>query len=114
MYDTYENHEEVPVVPLDSVVKAPSCVDFIKLDIEEMELAAIRGGTSLIERCRPTLYVENTFMKHSPSLIQAIAAFGYDMYWDVVPYYNPLNYFQNPINHFLPVAKNVRYQGVDH
>ena len=39
-----------------------------------------------------TLYVENTFMNHYTPPVSS----------------NPLNYFQNAINHFLPVAKKVR------
>jgi FkbM family methyltransferase len=45
-----------PCVPIDALL--PGRVDFLKLDVEGMELEALAGGASLIARFRPAIYVE--------------------------------------------------------
>ena len=51
-------------------------VDLIKLDVEGMEDAALRGARKTIERCRPVLYVE--FLKSDKqSLGEYITNLGY-------------------------------------
>ena len=47
---------EVPVVPLDELVCGP--VDFIKIDVEGMEMQALAGAATLIAAQHPILYVE--------------------------------------------------------
>lgn len=49
------NQEEVPCVSLDSYNES---VDFIKMDIEGMELQALNGATSTIQQSRPICFVE--------------------------------------------------------
>jgi len=46
----------VPLVPLDRLVSGK--VDFLKLDVEGMEMEALAGAARLIAEHRPTLYVE--------------------------------------------------------
>ncbi|MGZ5801953.1 MAG: FkbM family methyltransferase, partial [Burkholderiaceae bacterium] len=55
--------------------------DFIKLDVEGMELQALRGANNLIQRCRPYLYVENDRPENSAALIDYIAGLDYQMVW---------------------------------
>ncbi len=43
-------------VRLDSLVR--DRVDFIKIDVEGMEMQALSGAAGLISACRPALYVE--------------------------------------------------------
>ena len=47
---------EVPIVPLDRLVSGP--VDFIKIDVEGMEMQALAGASGLIAAQHPVLYVE--------------------------------------------------------
>ena len=47
---------EVPVVPLDSLVAGP--VDFLKIDVEGMEMSVLAGAQALIRRCRPKIFIE--------------------------------------------------------
>src|SRR5262249_40488882 len=49
--------EEVPLLTIDSL-NLPSC-EFLAISVSGMELAAIRGASATIGRCRPFLYVEN-------------------------------------------------------
>jgi FkbM family methyltransferase len=46
----------IPLVTLDDLISDP--VDFLKIDVEGMEMAALAGAARLIARNRPSLYVE--------------------------------------------------------
>jgi FkbM family methyltransferase len=46
----------IPLAPLDALVAGP--VDFIKIDVEGMEMEVLAGAASLIARCRPHIFVE--------------------------------------------------------
>jgi hypothetical protein len=46
----------IPLTTLDELISGP--VDFLKLDVEGMEMAALAGAAQLIAAQRPVLYVE--------------------------------------------------------
>lgn len=75
-------------------------VDFIKLDVEGMELQALRGANNLIQKCRPYLYVENDRPDRSAALIEHIAGLDYQMVWHRPPLFNPDNFAGNKENAF--------------
>jgi FkbM family methyltransferase len=72
---------------------------FIKIDVEGMECAAVRGTLDTIARCQPVLYVENTREEHAHDLIEMILNLGYRLYWHRPPLFNARN--------FRGVAENV-------
>jgi hypothetical protein len=72
----------------------------LKVDVEGMELAVIRGASETIRRCQPILYVENDRSDRSAALIEAIQVLGYKLYWHVPPYYAQGNYYGNKQNTF--------------
>lgn len=90
--------DPVPVVRLDSV-QVRAC-RMLKVDVEGMELEAIKGAGGLIERFGPVLYVENDRKDKSAELIRYIQSLGYDMFWHHPPLFNPDNYLKNPQNVF--------------
>ena len=45
--------------------------------------------------------VENNCKKDSPVLIRLLDELGYDQYWDLQPYYNPANFFNNSADIFV-------------
>jgi FkbM family methyltransferase len=94
----HELGERVPVMTVDSL-KLPQC-GILKIDVEGMELAVIRGAADTIRRCKPILYVENDRAERSPALIEAILALGYKLYWHLPPYYAAGNYYGNATNVF--------------
>ena len=49
--------EEVEVITIDSL-KLSAC-DFIKVDVEGMELPVLQGAAENLRKYRPILYVEN-------------------------------------------------------
>jgi FkbM family methyltransferase len=67
----------VPMVTIDSL--GLDRLDFLKLDIEGMELDALEGARASIERHRPYLLIE--FIKAAPGSIQAwLSAAGYTVH----------------------------------
>lgn len=52
------NSVEATCITLDSCMETLGEINFIKMDIEGAELLAIRGATALINKFKPTLYIE--------------------------------------------------------
>lgn len=94
----YQSGERVPVATIDGL-QLPRC-DFLKADVEGMELPVLRGAAGTIQKFRPILYVENDRLEASPALIEYILSLGYKLYWHLPPLYRPANCFENPANVF--------------
>jgi FkbM family methyltransferase len=75
-------------------------VDFLKVDVEGMELEVLKGGEKKIARYRPILYVENDRARNSQALIEWIHEHKYRIYRHNPPLYNPDNFRGNKINVF--------------
>ena len=88
--DIHRSHHTVRILPLDSF-NLPAC-DFIKVDVEGMEVSVIEGAAETIRRCRPILYVENDRPIHQLALIATIDALGYRQYWHKAAMHNPNNF----------------------
>ena len=96
--------EQVAMIRLDDM-ELPVC-HLLKIDVEGMELAVLKGGKELIERCKPVLYVENDRKEKGDELIRYIAALGYRMYWHRPLLFNPGNFFKQSENVFGNVASH--------
>lgn len=69
--------DEVAMVAIDDF--APARVDFIKIDVEGMELEVMEGAKATIQRCHPTLLIEA--MKTDRERLQSVLlAHGYKLY----------------------------------
>jgi len=95
--------EPVPVVPLDSL-PLPR-VRLIKIDVEGMEIKALRGARKLIARDKPVIFVENNLPENSAALIGLLGELGYRCWWHVAAYFNPDNYYRNATNLFSGVTR---------
>ncbi len=96
--DTNQNGESVPLILLDEL-EIDSC-RLIKIDVEGMELSVLKGGTGMIEKCNPFIYLENNDPSKSFALIKYIKTLGYTIYWHFSPFYNPDNFYRNKSNVF--------------
>jgi FkbM family methyltransferase len=93
-----QGEEPVQVMTLDDL--RLDRLDLIKIDVEGMEEAVLRGGTETIRRLRPTLYVENDRVGSSAALIRFVRDLGYRMWWHLPGLYSPRNFRGTPHNIF--------------
>lgn len=84
--------EPVRIVRLDDLAHGTP-VSLIKIDVEGMEAAVLRGAAGLIAANRPILYAENDRPEKSDELISLIWSMDYRAFWHAPPLYNPDNYF---------------------
>jgi FkbM family methyltransferase len=86
--------EPVDIVTLDALNLQR--LDLIKADVEGMEEAVIAGATDTIRRLRPKLYIENepkdAASGQSASLIRAVRALGYRLWWHLPALFSPVNF----------------------
>jgi FkbM family methyltransferase len=70
----------LPVITLDNLSRGQT-VSFIKLDIEGMELDALRGGHELIIRCGPVIFFEQNSTADLSEIYDYLTGVGYQMFW---------------------------------
>lgn len=112
---TQEPGEPVFIEQLDAY-QLPRC-DFMKIDVEGMELEVLKGADATIKAHRPVLYVENDRKEKSDALMAHLRSLGYDLYWSCPQLYNPANFRENGENVYpdvvsinllcLPAEKNI-------
>jgi FkbM family methyltransferase len=96
--------ETVPLVMIDSLALA-RC-DFMKIDVEGMELDVLQGAANTVRRFRPRLYVENDRPDKSQALIEHLLALGYRLYWHTPCLYNADNFFGDSENIFPSIVSD--------
>ncbi len=77
----------------------PAC-HVLKLDLEGMEVEAIKGGAATIAAHRPMMYVENDRPQRSEELIALLLGLNYQLYQHYPPLFSPTNYAEDPENIF--------------
>ncbi|MEM1384677.1 MAG: FkbM family methyltransferase [Pseudomonadota bacterium] len=85
--------------PLDTMLDVTQ-LDFLKVDVEGMELQVLEGARGVIQQFRPVLYVENHELDRSPALIAHLRALGYKLWWHLPPLFNSDNHAARPENVF--------------
>jgi FkbM family methyltransferase len=92
-----EGEESAPLYTIDDLA-LPAC-HLIKLDVEGMELEALRGAERTVRAFRPMLFVENDRADRSEALATLLLSWGYRLYWHITPLFDPDN--------FAGVAENI-------
>lgn len=92
----------VPRLVLDEVL-GDRMPRLIKIDVEGMEAAVLRGARQVLARATPVLYVENDRIERSPALLALLEELGYAAYWHLPAYVQAANFFANDARPF-PVA----------
>lgn len=76
-------------------------LDFLMLDVEGYEEAALRGAAATIARCRPLLYVEiDKEDKREPLLHFITDELRYEVLFHLPYVFSPDNFAGNTVNHF--------------
>lgn len=70
-------------IPLDSL--GLKRADFVKIDVEGMELEVLEGARETIARCRPVLSVEADREPQVPALLEFLRAANYHVWWHRPP-----------------------------
>jgi FkbM family methyltransferase len=98
-----ERAESVACLTLDRYLDLPR-LRLVKIDVEGMERAVIRGGQRLLAKFKPLLYVENDRVEHSESLMRLLDGLGYDLHWHRPPLYSKHNFYGVAENIFPGLA----------
>jgi FkbM family methyltransferase len=67
--------EEFPVARLDDLIRGPVAV--IKLDVEGMEAAVLRGAARILSRYRPVVFAESHTEAEGELVAEVLAPYGY-------------------------------------
>jgi FkbM family methyltransferase len=67
-------------------------ISFIKIDVEGMEPDVIDGANSLIDRCRPLLFVEASALDTTNRVIKKLLSKDYRLYWHQTSAFNGNNF----------------------
>ncbi|MDZ4782965.1 MAG: FkbM family methyltransferase [Planctomycetia bacterium] len=102
--DGWEQGRLVPVVAIDQL-QLSKC-EFIKVDVEGMEVQVVRGARDTLSRLRPLLYVENDRSEKSRDLIQLLRDCDYELYWHTPRMFNANNFFGNANNEFGDIVSH--------
>jgi FkbM family methyltransferase len=100
----YGHGEPVRVITLDSM-QLKAC-RLIKIDVEGMEVEALRGAVETIRRHRPALYLENERDEHSRALIAMVQSFGYRLFWHAPLLFRRDNFAGDQENIFGHIASH--------
>jgi hypothetical protein len=79
----------------------------MKIDVEGMEMDVLAGATNTIERFKPIVYCENNRTDRSAHILGELTRQGYKIWWHILNYYNPSNFFaetENIFSAFWPEA----------
>lgn len=74
--------------------------DFIKIDVEGMELEVLAGATKTIEAKRPIMYIEDDRKEMVAPLLDMLKHFKYQAWQHFPPLFNPDNMKKNQNNVF--------------
>ena len=90
--ENWHGAETVTIQPLDELELEK--VDFLKIDVEGMELEVLLGAEKLIRSSRPIMYIENDREEKSERLLDYIFGLGYDAWWHLALFHNPDNFLK--------------------
>lgn len=97
--EQFKQGQPVRLATLDQALNLPR-LKLLKVDVEGMEAAMVRGARATIAKHLPYLYVENDRVEKSAELIELIQSFGYRLYWHLPQIFNPDNFAKDADNIF--------------
>lgn len=98
---------KVPMVSIDSLQLER--VDFLKIDVEGMELDVLEGAKETLKRCAPIILVE-TLKSDAQDIRKFLAGAGYADFYDVDPNMLAVS-DRDPVRQHISQRENVIYIG---
>lgn len=99
-------HYSVPCITIDSL-KLEKC-NFVKMDVEGMELTVLQGSITLIKKHKPVLYMEDDREDKSKDLRHFVSTLEYKIQEHNASLFNPQNFNSEKYNIFgSVVSKNL-------
>ncbi len=96
--------ERIEALPLDAMLDPSWDVGMLKIDVEGMESAVLKGAEATIARCRPVIYLENDQPDKSRALIEQLWALDYRVWFHLPALFNPDNFAQQTKNLYPTVV----------
>jgi len=88
---------QVEVRTADSLYWLPK-PNFMKIDVEGMELEVLKGAKAIIRQNQPLMYIENDRPEKSEALIQYLWDLDYKCFWHLTLLFNENNFLKNRVN----------------
>ena len=93
---------KVKIINLDEFMEIEKC-NFMKIDVELMELDILTGGKNFLKKFRPILWIEN-HQFYPNEINKFLLENDYNAYWAYSNMFNESNYFINDNNYFGELA----------
>ena len=93
---------KVKIISLNEFMEIEKC-NFMKIDVELMELDILTGGKNFLKKFRPILWIEN-HQFYPNEINKFLLENDYDAYWAYSHIFNESNYFINDHNYFDKLA----------
>ena len=90
--------QRVEIIRLDEFINIKKC-NFIKIDVEFMEIEVLKGGKKFLKKFRPIIWIEN-HGGYPNDLNKFLIKNEYKLYWVKSRLFNPNNFFLNQVNIF--------------
>ena len=93
---------KIKTLTLNNFLNLKKC-NFLKIDVEFMELSVLKGAKDFINKFKPIIWIEN-HREYPNYLNKYLLKIDYKLFWATTMMYNPDNYFINDNNFYDNVA----------
>ena len=90
---------KIKTLTLDNFLNLKKC-NFLKIDVELMELSVLEGARDFINKFKPIIWIEN-HRDYPNYLNKHLLKINYKPFWAATMLFNPDNYFLNENNYYV-------------
>ena len=90
---------KIKALTLDNFLNLKKC-NFLKIDVELMELSVLEGARDFINKFKPIIWIEN-HRDYPNYLNKHLLKINYKPFWAATMLFNPDNYFLNENNYYV-------------
>ena len=97
-----QKKNKIKTLTLNNFLNLKKC-NFLKIDVELMELSVLKGAKDFIYKFKPIIWIENHH-EYPNYLNKHLLKINYKPFWATTMLYNPNNYFINDNNYYVNAA----------